>query len=300
MIMLGVLFAIMAVDELLAPIYPLMGVITLTAGTYAAWELSQLLIHMGFPVKRWFCVLGTFFVLLSNWIPHLAGSAPATLVDSTGEHFHSASPLLYPFGAFVLAGMVSLLLAAWQFDGFETPGENGMPVLRTVGMVGHGFVFFYVGVLGSFLLQSRWLGTNSREGLVAFLLIALVPKVCDIGAYFTGRMMGRHKMVPILSPGKTWEGAAGGLVLALLLAILAAKMGEYFVGRPMFHFGQLVAVGLLLAVLGQLGDLMESLIKRESRQKDASSRVPGFGGVLDVVDSILFSAPVGYWLLSGL
>ena len=123
-----------------------------------------------------------------------------------------------------------------------------------------------------------------------------VPKCCDIGTYFTGRYLGRHRMTPLLSPKKTWEGLAGGLVAAMATALL---VGWLIV--PLFRrgAGEAVLFGLVVGVAGVLGDLAESLIKRDCGAKDASQVVPGFGGVLDVVDSVLFAAPVAYWWLRG-
>jgi phosphatidate cytidylyltransferase len=122
-----------------------------------------------------------------------------------------------------------------------------------------------------------------------------VPKCGDIGAYFTGRLLGRHRMTPVLSPKKTWEGAAGGLAAAVLAAIGIDRLGPEAGLRG--DWVREVLFGLSLGVAGMFGDLAESLIKRDCRQKDASHVVPGFGGVLDVVDAVLFAAPVAYWWL---
>jgi phosphatidate cytidylyltransferase len=152
----------------------------------------------------------------------------------------------------------------------------------------------YLGLLPSFLAQLRWLDDAQTYKPVAALALAIfVPKCCDIGAYFTGRLLGRHPMSPILSPKKTWEGLLGGLVLSAVVAVA--------INRPLsvLRGGDLSAAGFGLAVggIGALGDLAESLIKRDCRRKDASQVVPGFGGVLDVVDSIVFAAPLAYcWL----
>ena len=129
---------------------------------------------------------------------------------------------------------------------------------------------------------------------MAVALAIFVPKMCDTGAYFTGRLLGRHKMAPVLSPKKTLEGAAGGLGLATLTTIL---VNQYF--GPVLSGGLLAEIGFGLSVglTGMLGDLAESLIKRDCLAKDASAIMPGFGGVLDVVDSIVFAAPVAYWWL---
>ena len=121
------------------------------------------------------------------------------------------------------------------------------------------------------------------------MLAIFVPKCCDIGAYFTGRLFGKHRMAPVLSPKKTWEGFAGGVVASLLMAVVLNRLA------PALRDDWLaLGFGATVGVLGVLGDLAESLIKRDCQQKDASQVMPGFGGVLDVVDSIVFTAPVAY------
>jgi phosphatidate cytidylyltransferase len=158
------------------------------------------------------------------------------------------------------------------------------------------FVVVYLGVLASFLVQLRWL--PSREGDAArathaLMLAIFVPKCCDIGAYCTGRLFGRHRMTPLLSPKKTWEGAAGGIGLAMATALFGSWLGA----RPGGWALKAIGFGVVVGAAGMLGDLAESLIKREGQKKDASGAVPGFGGVLDVVDSLLFSSPAAYlWL----
>jgi phosphatidate cytidylyltransferase len=147
-------------------------------------------------------------------------------------------------------------------------------------------------VLPSFLAQVRWLGPSSTDGMMALVLAIFVPKSCDIGAYATGRMLGRHPMTPVLSPKKTWEGAAGGLVLAVAVAVALDRLSP----STMLHHDLAIEIGfgVSMGIAGMLGDLAESLIKRDCLQKDASQVVPGFGGVLDVVDALLFAGPVAY------
>ena len=134
-------------------------------------------------------------------------------------------------------------------------------------------------------------------GMRLMLYLVLVVKITDIGAYTFGRLFGRHKMVPVLSPGKTWEGAAGGVVSALVaslvfIAVTGGKFGE-------LHFSMLdgVVLGVLLSVSGQVGDLCESFLKRICGVKDSGRSIPGMGGLLDVLDSLLFGAPVLYLYL---
>src|SRR5205814_9807007 len=130
---------------------------------------------------------------------------------------------------------------------------------------------------------------------VALALVIFVPKCCDIGAYFTGRFFGRHRMTPLLSPKKTWEGAAGGVGMAVLVTFLIDRLTQAHLLQGLVWTE--IGFGVTVAVAGMWGDLAESLIKRDCQRKDAGETVPGFGGVLDVVDAVLFAAPVAYcWL----
>jgi phosphatidate cytidylyltransferase len=151
--------------------------------------------------------------------------------------------------------------------------------------------------LPCFLAQLRWLPDNGENGAsrgtVALALAIFVPKACDTGAYFTGRLLGRHRMAPVLSPKKTREGAVGGVVAAVVAAVGINSLGPALVGGVLVVIG----FGLSVGITGLLGDLAESLVKRDCQAKDASQAMPGFGGVLDVVDSIVFAAPVAYWWL---
>jgi phosphatidate cytidylyltransferase len=153
----------------------------------------------------------------------------------------------------------------------------------------------YLGVLPGFYLQLRALGT---AWLVAGVM--LVTKACDIGAYFTGRSLGRRKLIPWLSPGKTVEGLIGGLAFSGLVALGLAAAGNRWglVGERTLPLAWAAAAGVIIGGLGHVGDLLESLLKRDAGVKDSGQSVPGFGGVLDVVDSPLLVAPLAYWLLA--
>jgi phosphatidate cytidylyltransferase len=133
-------------------------------------------------------------------------------------------------------------------------------------------------------------------------LTIFVPKCGDIAAYFVGRMFGRVKLTPLLSPKKTWAGFLGGFGGAAFAAVALMLIGRYVPpGVEVFAFGwpEAVAFGITVGFVGTLGDLAESLIKRDGRAKDASQTVPGFGGLLDVFDSVLFAGPVAYLWFNG-
>jgi phosphatidate cytidylyltransferase len=128
-------------------------------------------------------------------------------------------------------------------------------------------------------------------------IIATV-KMCDTGAFFVGCNIGKRKMIPWVSPAKSWEGLIGGLVTASLTAIgLAALNNAYLPDEPTISLGFAAFLGVLFGALGQLGDLLISVFKRDSGIKDASSVLPGLGGILDVLDSLLLVSVAAYWLL---
>lgn len=143
----------------------------------------------------------------------------------------------------------------------------------------------YLGVLPGFFLPI----CMTHNAWMMLAIIGIV-KAADIGAYITGHALGRHKLIPWLSPGKTCEGFFGGLIFAGLMGMLMARV------FPGFTWQQGLIAGVLLGAVGQLGDLLESLLKRDAGVKD-SGHVPGFGGILDLLDSPLLAAPVAYWLL---
>ncbi len=168
------------------------------------------------------------------------------------------------------------------------------------------FTFVYLGVLPGYLMAIRsW---HSAWTLIA---IVAIIKACDIGAYFTGLAIGKHKLIYWLSPGKTWEGLIGGMVLSAVLATTLAAIGNHYqvtgywsrgeTGR-IFHqvpypLAYVAFAGLLLGLIGQFGDLVASLFKRDAGIKDSGRVIPGFGGVLDVIDSPIVVAPFAYWML---
>ncbi len=153
-------------------------------------------------------------------------------------------------------------------------------------------MFVYLGLLLGFLflLRKEFSGWH-------LLAIVLVTKSYDIGAYATGRAVGKHKLIPWLSPGKTWEGLAGGAALAALVALAVNAAAQAAGAVTGLTSWQAALIGLLLGLVGQMGDLVASVFKRDAGVKDYSKTLPGFGGVMDVLDSPLLVAPVAYWML---
>ncbi len=253
--------------------YPFLLLFFVVVAVGATVELLGLLDAQLRP-PRAACVVAVLVVLAANW-PYHCGyrtlGAPLEVVTSA-------------FAATAL-GLFLVEMARYR--------EAGGSVARiAVGV----WVVAYLGLLPSFLAQLRWLGeadeSSGDRGLIAVALAIFVPKVCDIGAYFTGRAFGKHRMAPVLSPKKTWEGFAGGMIAAALLSAAANRRYGILPDVP-----AAIGFGLTVGLAGVLGDLAESLIKRDCKKKDAGAAVPGFGGVLDVIDSILFAAPVAYWWL---
>ena len=148
----------------------------------------------------------------------------------------------------------------------------------------------YVGwMLGRHLVLVRQM-TNGIE--LAFLFIAIVW-LGDTGAYATGRLLGQHKLIPAISPGKTVEGSIGGLLFGILGGI-AIKYAFSVKDIALHH---VIILGLLLGIIGQIGDLGESLLKRNADKKDSGNLIPGHGGLLDRCDSMILTAPVFYYYL---
>ena len=152
------------------------------------------------------------------------------------------------------------------------------------------FIVIYVGGLLSYLVRIRQHPAGS-VGTLLFIIATI--KACDIGAYFTGLAIGRHKLIEWLSPKKTVEGLLGGIAASILVALIPM----YSCTNSGMSLTRCVIFGLAMAIVGQTGDLLESLIKRDAQAKDSAHAIPAFGGVLDVLDSLLLAAPVANWLL---
>ena len=184
---------------------------------------------------------------------------------------------LYPFA-------VSIVIFGVLFIEVLTPHRSWERVTNTFTGV------FFIPWSLAHLINIRDIAQYG-EYLTLFMIITVW--ICDTGAYFTGRFLGRHKLNKEVSPKKTWEGAAGGTVLAVGGALL---MRHLFL-PDLFSVQEAVWLGLLVAVVGQVSDLAESVIKRSTGVKDSSHLLPGHGGFLDRFDSYLLLAPVFYYVV---
>ena len=138
-------------------------------------------------------------------------------------------------------------------------------------------------------------GASPDAGTFYVLYFILVTKFSDVGAYCTGSLIGRHKMIPRISPGKTWEGFGGAVVISTVASVTFA----HFAGAklPGMNLTHAIILGVVLSVSAVIGDLIESLFKREAGVKDSGGYFPGIGGILDLLDSLLFNAPLMYLYL---
>jgi phosphatidate cytidylyltransferase len=225
---------------------------------------------------------------IAVWLALAAAGVP--LAGEAGQRFASATgPLgIAPFA--LAAGVIVLFLG--EMVRYREPG--GVTLRIATGLLSA----VYLGILPGYFVALR-VHRDNDWGLAALVSMIFVVKLSDSGAYFAGRLFGRHPLAPLLSPKKTVEGSIGGVAASTLGAIL---VGIYLVpwlvpdavAAPVWRWA---VYGVALAIAGMVGDLAESLIKRDMSQKDAGQLLPGMGGILDVLDSLLFGAPVAtlFW-----
>lgn len=157
------------------------------------------------------------------------------------------------------------------------------------------FLFNFFIKLGLSWGENDFLSSAGLTGrLLSFYLIAVV-KCTDIGAYLTGTHFGKHKLFPRLSPGKTWEGFLGGLLFGVAVSLMLFMTCHGQFGHKIMTIFDALLLGILLPLLGMVGDLIESLLKRAVGAKDAGNIIPGMGGLLDVLDSLLLAVPFFYF-----
>ena len=273
-VLVGIIWLEVGSNLLVSPLF----VLALLLSLVAADEVLGLLKAGDLHPLPWVVYAGSFAIVASNGVPFFWPGYPVNC---------PLGRLGWPLSTLAV-GMIAAFVG--EMRRYERPG--GVIVRLSLALFG----LLYVGVLFSFLVQLR-MWPDRNWGMVALVSLLIVVKMADIGAYTVGRLFGRHKMAPVLSPGKTLEGAAGGLLFSTLASVatfawLAPVMTD--TSTSWSNLPGWIAYGIVIGVVGMIGDLAESLIKRDMGRKDSSTWMPGFGGVLDILDSPMLAAPVAY------
>jgi len=281
---------------------PILFIVVLLRG---AVELNRLLRAKDYKPHSAFAYLMILVLLVTPWFS-AAGWLGADVRDQEGLFWQLFALMVTVIGAGVLCVF------------------RGHPRGAIPDMAATLLMVFYVGFLGSFGLQLRC-GRDipAQEGAWLLLITLLVTKASDIGAFFVGSIMGRHKLIPGVSPGKSVEGVVGGLLGSALGAMLFASAGlingllgsddgafammlsdvvrSFSIRNDVSGISPLIRAllfGLALSAAGQMGDLVESCFKRDSGVKDSGNVIPRYGGILDLIDSPVFAMPVAWFLLT--
>lgn len=261
--------------------------VTAVSSGVAVGIVAVILFKLGSTTALLLCTIVVAFASLELFgVLRRAGYRPATLVGAVGSIGLMVAAYLRGEDAYpLMLGLVTVFALLWYLVGVE----RARPVANVaVTLLG----FAWVGVLGSFaglLLDPRLY--PHRHG-VAFVFGAVIATVAyDVGAYAVGRRFGHRLLAPQVSPAKTWEGLIGGTVAAIVVAaVVVSRIHPWDLKRA-------IALGIVVAVVAPLGDLCESLVKRDLGVKDMGSLVPGHGGLFDRVDALLFVLPATYGLL---
>lgn len=230
---------------------------------------------------------------------------PAMLVQfvqqSDGEiivqgRARNLSPLFFSYFGLLAAAACTFLYEMWRFNAFShTRGGVSIRLSKAV------LIYVYLSLLIGFLIPHRWLDQNNGLGLIAIIALIATVKLSDSVAYFMGKSIGSVKLAPDLSPKKTVEGAVGAFLggyaaVAIVFFLVSPTIFGIKIDKPLNWF---ILYGFAVTAAGILGDLAESMLKRDAHKKDSGSGVPGMGGLLDVIDSLIFATPVSYllWVL---
>jgi len=234
-----------------------------------------IVIFVGFGQAEFFRMVQNRGIFVYKYFGIIVGSLIPIVIfmGNSTSGLNNLEPLLI-----VLATLFALTL---QFTRKDDKHDHLISSALTL------FSLFYIGWFFSFFVKIKFLENGAN--LVAFLVI--VTKGADMGAYFVGSRIGKTELIPRISPKKTKEGTLGGILTSVIVSL---TLGRFLTG---FSFPHLFVAGLLLSVIGQIGDLAESLIKRDCGVKDSGGYLADIGGILDVIDSLLFTAPVFYFYI---
>ena len=216
------------------------------------------------------------FAKIKNFKYFTLFSIIASFLFASASYWQQITSISLDMYIFFLCVLTILGLFLCQYFSYATTD-----VLANCGI--NCFGIFYLGLLSSAVMAIR-----VKFGVWPLLMFVYVIKSSDIGAYTIGSLFGRHKFSPNISPGKTWEGMCGAIGLAIVVGV------GFAVICGIMSWPLAIVFGVCFAFIGQMGDLAESMLKRDAQQKDSSNHVPGFGGILDVIDSPLVAAPFAY------
>ncbi|CAM0117837.1 phosphatidate cytidylyltransferase [Rhabdochlamydiaceae symbiont of Dictyostelium giganteum] len=244
-------------------IHALLVILTMVLSGIGVWEYGKLASAKGIPVdqRRMVIVtmLGTFALYAAFVYPHKA-------------------PLIFPL---IILGLISLFIARFHAC------KNAI-----LSVAAEFFGVCYLSFPLSMLLAILYAPSLGKGGRFWLIYLIAVTKVSDIGGYFVGKLWGKRPLALELSPKKTIEGAIGGFCFAVSLSVFFSVIGS----QHGLSLAQSVWLGILIGILAQVGDLAESLLKRDAMVKD-SNKIPGVGGVLDLVDSLLLTSPMVYFFI---
>ena len=271
-IVLGALFSghRLISDIVFMAVLALLGVVGLIE-FYGLVEKEGMVCFKGWGVFAGAMLIVGTFLHLEGWLPGLHGT-PSRVND-----FEVIFLILFVLG-----------LCFLQF--LSKSNTKGILAISTTL-----FGLMYVPWLLNFVQKIYLFSGLGDDGKFYVLYFILVTKFSDTGAYAVGSLIGKHKMIPRVSPGKTWEGFGGAIVVSTGASLLFAHLaGPHLPGMTWYHA---VILGIILSTSAVVGDLIESIFKREAGVKDSGSFFPGIGGILDLLDSLLFNAPIMYLYL---
>ncbi len=268
----------------------------LTAAIALPIIIASIVLPVFFPVTVWLFVVIAGFALAAGLFEFYSLTRKLELKADAAIGYIGAAALFVGFvfdapakEPDLLIATICLLVAAVLVSQTFRFQKDFSKMLTGIGVTILGVL--YVAFLGGFLVAIRpgfETPTNLSTHLLAFFFLVIFGS--DAGAYFTGRAFGKHKLAPAISPGKTVEGLCGGILAAAGFAALSTWW--FF---PELPYKCSIPLAIVLAIVGVLGDLAESAMKRGSKTKDAATILPGHGGLLDRLDSLLFGAPILYY-----
>lgn len=252
---------------------------------------------------------GCFFCLLFGGLPMLIMIAAISTIGSLEYVKILNHKGFYPFKSVIIfSNLLILTLVSLKLNEFLPFAFSVGTIMAFMSVVFKGrqpyianaattaLGFLYLGWLPAHIIMIRQLDTinlgfirpDMSNGIIYLLMYFTSVMLTDIGAFYFGKKFGKHKLAPVISPNKTWEGSIGGGISSLIICLI---IGIY-TGLPIYHA---VVIGVLTTIFAQIGDLGESLIKRDAGVKDSGNGIPGHGGFLDRTDGYIFASPIVFY-----